>query len=1029
MNKNTVILNSRKYYKRFYRLVVFAVIIMMAVLTGSMILGDSVRGTLTDRVTERLGTAETVIATGTSFVNEQIMLSPVLSNARGYLLAQGFISSDGKLVPVYVWGTDNDSIASGDAVINEPLARKLGITNPVTEAKELALHLPSHSLVPSGSLFVTKSYATQMRIRVNRVKDVGEGGNLLLKNEQTLPLNVFVNRSQLAEVMELKGKLNIILSDDLITQEQIDKIWNPALSGIHVSDSSLTYDGIFIPDEIVKSVKPQVTYFSYLVNDIINNTDTVPYSFVTAVDRWNNEPLSGNEIILSDYAAEHLHASVGDSVRMSYFLSRDLKNLDTKEQLFHVKSIESLSAFQKDKLLSTEFPGLSNVEKCTDWDSDLPIKMDRIHKADEDFWYKYKQTPKALVAYDVVIADWGSTFGTATALRANTRNLQLRTYSSQITIVHPRSQALYSASNGTDFTSLFMALGFFIILSAILLMQNPLVEMFTQRRDELQLYVQLGYKPKSVQSMLFKEAFSVMLIASPFGVLAGIINSAVTLWLLGNVWSGATHTEGFALHFNPLTIICSFVIGLIVCAISLWIVVRKLLKQDQSEHTITEKQNKRNWLLGILLQSVVIALIGYNFIHLHSMALFIICGLLWIGTYGIFLRAFINDKLLKPSLNLWNRTQMMWQSIFASKKQHILAYWSLSIGVFTVFAVGLNRPDFSDSAIFSKATGGYDFYVDSRVPVQYDLNNADVRSKLSLTALPDSTQFLQFMRHSQDEASCLNLNKVETPTVLGIELSQMEPFGISGSMEIGNSGNPELQNSRIAEIKNSIPSVYVDEEALIWSMMKSVGDTLLYKNSNGEDVKVLIAGTYPTGIFHGNAIMSASDFRALWPRENGIEVMLVKSSNPSAASELLSVAMSEYGLSIQTTEERIKMFFEVTDTYLIIFLTLGGLGLLLGIFSLIIIVRKNLTASRATISQLQAMGFTSSLIRNMLWRENTIVPLFSVLIGAIGSIISISANMGGAGITTILYAVASLAVLSFLITYGIKTIINSNIKG
>ena len=83
--------------------------------------------------------------------------------------------------------------------------------------------LPAHSLVPSGSLFVTKTYSTQMRVSIKGVKNVKDGGNLLLKNEQTLPLNIFVNRQQLNEVMDMKGKMNIILSDDVLLEEDIAK--------------------------------------------------------------------------------------------------------------------------------------------------------------------------------------------------------------------------------------------------------------------------------------------------------------------------------------------------------------------------------------------------------------------------------------------------------------------------------------------------------------------------------------------------------------------------------------------------------------------------------------------------------------------------------------------------------------------------------------------------------------------------------------------------------------------------------------
>ncbi len=1017
---------SRRYYRRYYRLVTAAVILMMAVLTGSLLLGDSVRGTLVQRVSERLGRTETVITSGTGFMNETLLQHPLMKNARGWLLMDGYVSVGDKLLPVYVWGTDADTLQAGEVMVNEPLRAQLG------NQEDLVLHLPSHNLVPSGSLFVTKSYATQMRLHVVGVKSVEEGGNLLLKNEQTLPLNVFVNRWHLAEKMELDGKINMVFSDDVIEEEQLAACWTPEQSGIHLTDTTLTCDGVFIPQNIVEKLSAlnsqpstlncqlsivncqlSTLYLSYFVNDLIHDADTIPYSFVTAVNEWQGEPLEGQDIIFSDYAARRLHVQEGDSVSMSYFITRQLKNLDTKAQMLRVKKIVPLAAFMQDSLLMADFPGLTRVEKCTDWDSDLPIDMNRVQKEDEDFWHTYRQTPKAVVAYEAVKTDWSNAFGSATAMCFTERpEVSLLPHDADVQLYHPRAQGLKGATGGVDFAGLFLSLGFFIILSSVLLMKNPLVEMFTQRQGEIQLYQQLGFKDKDIRKGLFKEAFSVMLLASPWGVLAGFAYSILTLWLLGNVWSGATHTEGFVLHVQPLTLIIGVLIGLLICALTLWWVIRSQLSALNSQPSTLSSQlstvNSQLSTLNPILLLLTLSLIVVNFIYLHNMVLFIVCGLLWILTWGLFLR----HELLRPSsaiTNAFNRKQLIRQSVRASLKQHLLAYWTLSLGVFTVFAVGLNRPDFSQAL---QATGGYQFYVDSRVPIQYDLNNPSVRHKLSLQSLPDSTRFLGFLRHTQDEASCLNLNQVSTPTVLGVNLKEMEAFGLT----------PDSQLSTVN------CQLYLDEEALTWSLMKSVGDTLFYQSERGDSVPVVIAGTYPTGIFHGNAIMSSEDFRRLWPKEGGWEVLLMKSSRPKEAAEILSIAMNEYGLNVQTVKERIKMFFEVTETYLIIFLTLGGLGLLLGIFSLMIIVRKNLTAQLPTIRQYRATGFSEPLIRQLLLHENLLVPFYAICVGAIGSIISISANPGGAGLTTLLLALVVLMVICLLLYYGVKYMVNQTIN-
>lgn len=108
---------------------------------------------------------------------------------------------------------------------------------------------------------------------------------------------------------------------------------------------------------------------------------------------------------------------------------------------------------------------------------------------------------------------------------------------------------------------------------------------------------------------------------------------------------------------------------------------------------------------------------------------------------------------------------------------------------------------------------------------------------------------------------------------------------------------------------------------------------------------------------------------------------------------LLSQALHEYGVRVTPTEERLKEFNSVTDTYLTIFMTLGGIGLLLGIMSFIIVVRKNLAMRRKEIELYRTLGFPDRKIEKALNRENLIVPLYAILTGVISSFIGISAGI------------------------------------
>ena len=103
MNIRWLLHRNIRYFARYYRLVAMAVVITVAVIVGSLVVGDSVRMTLVRRVTERLGNTETIIFSRSSFISDSILSVSLLGeSARGVLLTDGFISRNGKLVPVFV---------------------------------------------------------------------------------------------------------------------------------------------------------------------------------------------------------------------------------------------------------------------------------------------------------------------------------------------------------------------------------------------------------------------------------------------------------------------------------------------------------------------------------------------------------------------------------------------------------------------------------------------------------------------------------------------------------------------------------------------------------------------------------------------------------------------------------------------------------------------------------------------------------------------------------------------------------------
>jgi len=131
VNIRHLIVRNIFLYKSFYRLIAIAVIVAVAVITGSLVVGDSVRNTLVKRVEERLGKTETIIFSRYSFFKAPPR------GARGILLLNGFVSASGRLIPVMVWGTDDMEIEKGQAKINTALY------NEIKTSPTKAIVLPS----------------------------------------------------------------------------------------------------------------------------------------------------------------------------------------------------------------------------------------------------------------------------------------------------------------------------------------------------------------------------------------------------------------------------------------------------------------------------------------------------------------------------------------------------------------------------------------------------------------------------------------------------------------------------------------------------------------------------------------------------------------------------------------------------------------------------------------------------------------------------------------------------------------------
>src|SRR5439155_7365982 len=68
--------------------------------------------------------------------------------------------------------------------------------------------------------------------------------------------------------------------------------------------------------------------------------------------------------------------------------------------------------------LTPAFPGITDKLGLRDWDPPFPYDNKRIQKRDEDFWQKYRATPKAYINLAAGRKLFGSRFGELTSIRS-----------------------------------------------------------------------------------------------------------------------------------------------------------------------------------------------------------------------------------------------------------------------------------------------------------------------------------------------------------------------------------------------------------------------------------------------------------------------------------------------------------------------------------------------------------------------------------------------------------------------------------
>ena len=331
--------------------------------------------------------------------------------------------------------------------------------------------------------------------------------------------------------------------------------------------------------------------------------------------------------------------------------------------------------------------------------------------------------------------------------------------------------------------------------------------------------------------------------------------------------------------------------------------------------------------------------------------------------------------------------ELSWRNLQRNRARSIRIIILFALGTFVIVSTGLNRKDlYSDAMNKTSGTGGFLFYGETTMPVLHDLNNPSVKVDLSIN---ENTNFVQMRKTEGDDASCLNLNRISHPRILGIPSEELiGRFSlIKTTEEFESTGD---WSALKFELPGGVVPAIADQTVIQWGLGLTVGDTLVYTDEYGKEMYVKLIGGLANSIFQGNIIIDEELFLKHFPSSSGIHVFLVETDSEvrDTFESDLNRSFRNTGLELVYTADRLAEFNSVENTYLSIFLLLGGLGMILGTVGLGLSLVRNIQDRLQELGILRAIGFRKNQILEMLTREHVILLGFGTLIGTIGAFVA-----------------------------------------
>jgi ABC-type lipoprotein release transport system permease subunit len=1119
-----LLLRNLLFHRRGNFAVFLGVALGTAVLTGALLVGDSLRGSLKALALDQLGWVENAMV-APRFFRARLAEEIGVSRTCPALLLRGSTGNkvDGKtkmVNKVNVLGIDdrfwpegkipaNKDFWTSDAaevVLNQSLADSL----KAVVGDTIALHVQKADDVPREYLLGKRRKEDVVEAIKVKIKDIlpDEGMARFTLTPSPEPVrNAFVPLGFLQQKLNLAGKANALLTAgpnstlSLVGRLRLEdwglKLLTPVdrakslarLLDPRNADGNIRggrWDGrvpdalenpdkravltigkveefyrqqrnyallesqtMLLDDALVEAVQTRPFFevdgelfwksplLIYLADSISYGKNEISYAVVAGrgpILHDADPPLGEREIDLAEYGT--LGAKPGDVVTLSYFAPDDHNHLQKLHEKFTVRKLFPLKGRYDDADLVPQFPGITDKLDLRDWDqSSLPFPYDSARgKYGEDYWKRYRGTPRAYINLETAQKLWGSRFGKITSFQIMPVNGSSKDFDKNIADIgnrilraldpakggfvwqNVRAQGQKAGGGSTDFGEFFLYFSFFLIVAALLLVGLLFRLNLDLRGREMGILLATGWTFPQVRGLLLMEGYLLAIFGATAGLGGALIYADLLLKYLSREWPGGLLF--LKLHVTVTSLAIGWGASVIVSFLTILWAVRvlsrmtptRLLAGDTTASVsavdnVTNRKPRRDWS-RILIPLCAFAAGGLLATGMIAKGQEAQAGSFFGG--GFFVLALgltLVWRRLRSSASHGNPRQSLAGLAVRNASRHavrsVLTVGLLSSATFLIVAVqSFHKEAGAEFLEKTGGSGGFLLYAQADVPVFQDLNDpASVPRKREES--PTNVKFYPCRLQAGDDASCLNLYQPQNkPRILGVPRSLIERGGFSFGQTLAKSDeerkNPWLLLTSMDSGSEGIP-VIVDANSAEYILHKSLGDTYEVTDDRGDPVKLRIAGLLHDSVFQSEIVVSDANFRRLFPRQEGFSFFLIEAPKDDAdkIKTAWEDALSENGLTIETTSSRLDQYLAVENTYLATFQALGGLGLLLGAAGLAIVLLRSVWERRGELALLRALGFRRSSLAWLVMVENTFLLLAGLLVGTVSALLAVAPHLIG----------------------------------